>query len=106
MGDITMGRDASRTPFIAINAEGISPQVYYIRSSLSWEMSSPDADENNIIALNAFIDMLDKDVRIAKSNTSFKKTPPSGASHSNQAQRGGGYGNATPQQAYADAVPY
>lgn len=105
-GDITMGRDASRTPFIAINAEGISPQVYYMRSSLGWEMASPDADENNVIALYAFIDVLDKDVRIAKLNTSFKKPSTSGAGRSNQAQQGGGYSNAGQQKVHADEIPF
>ena len=102
-GDITMGRDASRTPFIAINSAGISPQVYYIRSSLAWEMTSPDADENNIIALNTFIDVLDRDVRIAKLNTSFRRQQPNG-----QSQQGGVRTSDTSSQGMAnkDHIPF
>lgn len=75
LGDITVGRDDNATPFIAISAPGISPQVYLIRSSLQWEVTSDNPDEPNKIALQAFIDKLEKEVRVAILNTSYKKAP-------------------------------
>lgn len=100
-GSITMGRDSSRTPYIAISSDNLSPnspQIYYIRSSLSWEMSQPEADENNIIALKTFIKALDMDVRIAKLNTSHKKTQSPGGQQ-------GGAGMGVSQQKSVDRDP-